>query len=221
MFGRTLAWALTLEAIVTATMPATTDPLLPLSLLESVRGADTPEDADVEYVHELSNKRLGLSDTVYARIQRYTDDAKRNRRLPIQDAIAIATLIGRRPDAEQVFKSAGRRLAGEMYRSISSSRRGLLRFLPALVSRPLALAAGRRVTKRYLNGSLSRIGGYVILAVADSATVNTAPRAIGCTFYEASLGELLKLLVDGGGAIEHVRCAGRNEGSCEWRAEWR
>lgn len=202
-------------------MPATVDALLPLSLLESVRGADTPEDAEAEYVHELRNKRLGLSDTVYAEIQRYTDDAKKNRRVANEKAIAIAKLIGRRPDAEAVFRSAGQRLAGEMYDSISAPRRAFVRFLPAFISRPLALGAGRKVTKRYLNGALSRVGGYIMLAVGESATANTGPRGVGCTFYEASLGELLRRLVNGGGAIEHVRCVERDEGSCEWRAEWR
>lgn len=221
MFRRSLAWALPSAVPISATMPVTVDALLPLSLLESVRGADTPEDAEAEYVHELRNKRLGLSDTVYAEIQRYTEDAKKNRRVGNEKALAIATLIGRRPDAETVFRSAGQRLAGQMYGSISRTRRALVRFLPAFISRPMALAAGRRVTKRYLNGSLNRVGGYVMLSVGDSATANTGPKGIGCTFYEASLGELLRLLVDGGGAIEHVRCVERNEGSCEWRAEWR
>lgn len=202
-------------------MPVTVDALLPLSLLESVRGADTPDDAEAEYVHELRNKRLGLSDTVYAEIQRYTDDARKNRRAGNEKAVAIATLIGRRPDAESVFRSAGTRLAGQMYHSISATRRKFLRFLPAFISRPLALAAGRRVAKRYLNGSLSRVGGYAMLAVPESATAGTGPRGVGCTFYEACFGELLRSLVDGGGAIEHVRCADRSEGSCEWRAEWR
>lgn len=202
-------------------MPATVDALLPLSLLESVRIADTPEEAEAEYVHELRNKRLGLSDTMYAEIQRYTEDAKKSRRVTYEKVVAIATLIGRRPDAEAVFRSGGARLANQMYLSVSGVRRGLLRFLPAFVSRSLALAAGRNVARRYLNGSLSRVGGYVMLAVPESATAGTGPRGIGCTFYEANLGELLKLLVDGGGAIEHVRCAERSEGSCEWRAEWR
>src|SRR5688500_1714355 len=120
-------------------MPATIDALLPLSLLESVRSADMPEDAEAEYVHELRNKRLGLSDTVYAEIQRYTDDARKNRRVGNEKAVAIATLIGRRPDAEAVFRGAGKRLAAQMYDSISSTRRGFLRFLPAFISRPMAL----------------------------------------------------------------------------------
>ena len=202
-------------------MPATVDALLPLSLLEAVRGADTPEDTEAEYVHELRNKRLGLSDTVYAEIQRFTDDAKKNRRVGNEKAIAIAKLIGRRPDAEAIFRGAGKRLAGEMYDSISGARRTLVRFLPAFLSRPLALAGARRVARRYVNGTIGRVGGYVMLSVDESATANTGARGIGCTFYEANLGELLRRLVEGGGAIEHVRCVERNEGTCEWRAEWR
>ena len=202
-------------------MPVTVDALLPLSLLESVRGADTPEDAEAEYVHELRNKRLGLSDTVYAEIQRYTEDARKNRRVGNEKAVAIATLIGRRPDAASVFERAGKRLAGQMYVAVPAVRRGMVRFLPAFVSRPLALAAARRVARRYLNASVSRVGGYVMLAVPESATANTGPKGVGCKFYEAGFGELMRLLVEGGGAIEHVRCMERNEGSCEWRAEWR
>jgi hypothetical protein len=52
-------------------MLATVDALLPLSLLEAVRSIDTPNDqSDAEYVDELRNKRLGLSDTIYTQIKR-------------------------------------------------------------------------------------------------------------------------------------------------------
>ena len=48
-------------------MSPTVDSLLPLSFLEAVRNVDTPDDdPDTELVAELRNKRLGLSDTVYA-----------------------------------------------------------------------------------------------------------------------------------------------------------
>ena len=54
-------------------MLATVDALLPLSLLEAVRNVDTAERFETEYVDELRNKRLGLSDTVYAQIKRHTE----------------------------------------------------------------------------------------------------------------------------------------------------
>ena len=43
----------------------------------------------------------------------------------------------------------------------------------------------------------------------------------GFEYDEATLRELLRLLVNAGGAIEHVRCASRDEGTCEWSAEWK
>ena len=85
-------------------MLATVDALLPLSLLEAVRNVDTPSDQfDAEYVDELRNKRFGLSDTVYAQIKRHTEAVRRRQRIGQDEAIALAKLIGRRPDAEAVW----------------------------------------------------------------------------------------------------------------------
>ena len=74
-------------------MTATVDPLLPLSLLEAVRAVDTPSgEHEAEFVHELRNKRLGLSDTVFAQIKRYTEAVRRNQRPPFDEAVALGTL---------------------------------------------------------------------------------------------------------------------------------
>ena len=90
-------------------MLATVDALLPLSLLEAVRNVDTPADSfEAEYVDELRNKRLGLSDTIYSQIRRHTEAVRRNKRIPQEEAIALAKLIGRRPDAEAIFRAAGK-----------------------------------------------------------------------------------------------------------------
>ena len=52
-------------------------------------------------------------------------------------------------------------------------------------------------------------------------TATSAQRSIGCTYYEAGLKELLRLMVNSVGGVEHVRCNTRGEGNCSWRAEWR
>jgi len=203
-------------------MAATVDPLLPLSLLEAVRNVDTPQgDLEAEFVAELRNKRLGLSDTVHAQIKRYGDAVRRQHR-PLQDeAVALAKLIGRRPDAEAVFRSAGRHLAKEAYLTLSTTVRRTILVLPSLLARPLALRHARRIAARYFDGTIRRVGNYLMLEVPESVTIDTAPRAAGCTYYEAGLRELLRLLIGGGASVEHVRCASRGEGQCEWRAEWR
>src|SRR5215472_5148122 len=72
-------------------MLATVDALLPLSLLEAVRNVDTPSDQlDTEYVDELRNKRLGLSDTIYAQIKRHSEAAKRGQRTGQDESVALA-----------------------------------------------------------------------------------------------------------------------------------
>lgn len=206
-------------------MAATVDALLPLSLLEAVRTVDTPTtpegEYDAEYVAELRNKRLGLSDTIYTQIRRYSDAVKRHQRPARDEAIALARLIGRRPDAEAVFRAAGRHLAREAYLSISPFTRNLLRGLPGFLARPVALGQARRVTERYLSGTLRRVGSFLLLEVPVSVTRDTAPNGAGCAFYDACLRELLRLLIGSTGAVDHVRCATRGEGTCEWRAEWR
>ena len=203
-------------------MTVTVDPLVPLSLLDAVRTVDLPdEELETEFVEELRTKRFGLSDTVFAQIRRYNEAVKRSQRPTAEEAIAIARLIGRRPDAEAVFREAGRALARQTYARIAVPTRRLLHVLPTLLARPLALRQIRRVAERYLAGAVKRVGGTIHLEVRESVTRDTAPKLAGCTFYEAVLRELMQQLVDGAGAVEHVRCASRGEGACEWRAQWR
>ena len=203
-------------------MPSPVDPLIPLSLLEAVRTVDLPDnDLEAEFVHELRNKRLGLSDTVFAQIKRFTEAVRRKQRTDFEEAAGIARLIGRRPDAEAVFREAGRFFARQVYGTLSPVTRKLLRSLPALFTRPIALRQARRVATRYLQGSVRRVGGTILLEVEESVTRDAAPKLGGCSYYESALRELIQLMVGGVGAVDHVRCATRGEGHCEWRAAWR
>jgi len=202
-------------------MSPTVDALLPLSFLEAVRHVDAPDEDVAELVSDLRNKRLGLSETVYNQIKRFTDAVKRRQRTSHDEAVGLATLIGRRPDAEAVFRAAGRYLAGEAYMSISPITRRLLLVLPSLIARPIALRHCRRLSARYFNGRVNRVGSSVYLEVERSVTATSAPRSIGCAYYEAGLKEMLRLMVNSVGGVEHVRCNNRGEGSCAWRAEWR
>jgi hypothetical protein len=127
-------------------MSTTVDALLPLSFLEAVRNVDSPDgDLDAEFVPELRNKRLGLSDTVYAQIKRYTDAARRKERPVFDEAVGLARLIGRRPDAEAVFRAAGRYLAMQTYLSIPAATRQMITVLPSILSRPIALRHVQRL----------------------------------------------------------------------------
>ena len=205
-----------------AQMPRTVNARIPLSLLEAIRRIDTPQDhGETEYVAELRNKRFGLSDTVYTQIRRYNDALRRGQQIPFAEAEGLGTLIGRRPDADALFQNAGLILAADIYESMSRSRRGTIRVLPAFLSRPMALKQLTMIADRYFGGTLVRSGSFLSMKVPDSVTVNGSPKSGGCLFDETALREILRLLTGTGGQVDHVHCSQRGEGACEWRAEWR
>ena len=202
-------------------MSRTVHARIPLSLLEAIRRIDTPQDeTDTEYVPELRNKRLGLSDTVYTQIRRYSDAMKRNQRIPFAEAEGLGTLIGRRPDSAELFRSAGKILAHDVYDGMSATTRGTIRLMPGFVSKPMALKNLTAIVEKYFDGTLEKNGSFLSLSVPDSVTVNGSPKSAGCTFYEEALKELLHLLTNAQGRVEHTQCSQRNEGACEWRADW-
>jgi predicted hydrocarbon binding protein len=203
-------------------MAVTVHPLLPLSFLEAIRDVDTPDgDPEAEYVQELRNKRLGLSDTILAQIKKYSEAVRRNQRPALEEVVALASLLGRRPDAEAVFRSAGRHTARTAYLDLPMATRRLLVIMPQLIARPMALRQARRIAERYFDGQLRRVGSFLFLEVPRSVTLQAAPRAAGCAYYESGLREVLRLLVGTSGVVEHVRCGARGDGACEWRTEWR
>ena len=198
-------------------MSTTVDARLPLSLLEAVRVVDTPEGSvEAEYIEELRSKRLGLSDTVYAQIRRYTDAVRRNERTVRDEAAALARLIGRRTDAHRVFDSAGSHLAREAVQTVSSVRRAAIRRLPGMLARPLALGAARRLAKRYLDAELERVGSSVILLVRDPVTIEGSAVA-GFAFYASAFGTMLEDLTGVPAVV--TRIDGSPPGQ-RWKAAW-
>src|SRR4029078_5393113 len=175
-------------------MPGTVNAIVPLSLLEAVRTVDIPERDDVEYLQEHRNKRLGLSDTVIAQIRRYKDALKRNQQIAIHEASGIARLIGRRPDAEGIFTRAGSIVANRMYQMISGSTRQIIHILPGFIARPLAFRQVKKAGEKSRGASVCGVVASIVLGVRDSVTYGTAPKAVGCLYYESALREMLKLL---------------------------
>ncbi|WP_396216645.1 hypothetical protein [Gemmatimonas sp.] len=198
------------------------DARLPLALLEAVKAIDTPAaELDTDFVHELRNKRLGLSETVLQQIRRYNDAIRARQRIGYDEILALARLIGRRPDADLAFREAGRRWAQAFVDTVSGPCRRAARSLPALIARPMALGALRTIARRYMNGTLVRQGSTLLLEVESPVSADAAPKGAGCGLYEAAFRESLQLLVDADGAVDHVMCRTRGDARCQWRAEWR
>jgi hypothetical protein len=98
--------------------PAAVPAILPLSLLEAIRNLDTPvEDGLDELASEIVVRRLGLSPTVAAQIQRYRAAADKDGTVDLDEVVSVIRLVSRRPDAALVFADAGRRAARYAARS--------------------------------------------------------------------------------------------------------
>jgi len=198
------------------------DARMPLSLLEAVRLIDTPDfEPDAELVHELRNKRFGLSETVNAQIRRYHEMVRKPQRVAYDEVLALSRLLGRRPDADLVFREAGRRLARRALETFSGAGRKAAVSLPALIGRPLALRQLRRLSRTFLDGKLQRLGSALVLEVVSPISADAAPRSAGCGLYEAALRESLQTLAGAEGLVEHVACRARGDASCQWRTDWR
>jgi hypothetical protein len=198
------------------------DAVVPLAFLEAVRALDLPAaDLDTELVHELRNKRFGLSDTVYMQIKRYGEAVRRQQRVPYDEVLALARLVGRRPDADLVFREAGRRVARAALDTVSSTTRRASRSLPSAVGRPLALRHLRAMCRRFLDGTLDRQGSTLLLDVPSAVTADAAVNGGGCGFYEAALRELLLGLTGIDHAMQTVACRSRGDATCQWRTDWR
>ncbi|MBL0170158.1 MAG: hypothetical protein IPP90_05395 [Gemmatimonadaceae bacterium] len=198
------------------------DARLPLSLLEAVKAIDTPEaELDAELVHELRNKRFGLSETVLSQIRRYQDAVRRQQRVPFDEVLALTRLIGRRPDADLAFREAGRRWARAAISTIGATSRSAATSLPSLIGRPIALRQLRRLARRFMDATLVRQGSSLLLEVGSPVSVDAGPGGAGCGLYEAAFRESLHVLADADGAVEHVMCRARGDARCQWRAEWR
>ena len=192
-----------------ATVPA----VIPLSLLEAIRNLDTPvEDGLEELAAEIVARRLGLSTTVAAQIERYRKQAEQGDGVPLDEALSVLRLVGRRPDAELAFADAGRRLAR------LAAPQGALQRAPAGLGRRLGSRAAARVVRRVMGGELRSHSEMPEVAVTDPLPVRALPGGEGCGFYGSAVAELLRRLTGFEGAIVHEQCRGRGDAVCLWRA---
>jgi len=192
--------------------------LLPLSLLEAIRNLDAPvEDGLDELAEEIVVRRLGLSPTVAAQIQRYRTAADREGTVEFDEVVSVLRLVGRRPDAPLVFADAGRRAARYAARSQSRSARTLARVSPARLARRVSLRAAARLARRFFWGELRAPAGPTEVRMTDPLSIVAFPDGAACTFYGSAYGELLRSLTAFEGAMLHEHCRSRGDEACVWR----
>jgi hypothetical protein len=200
-------------SISTDTVPA----LVPLSLLEAIRNLDTPlDDGLQELSQEVVAKRLGLSTTVAAQIERYQEDAARGARVARDEALGVFRLVGRRPDAGLAFADAGRRAARHAARAARTSA-ALVKVSPAGLSRTVALRAARSVCRAQFDADLRAAGAAIEVKVPEPLSIEAWPDGAACGFFGSLFAELLRVIGGYEGAMTHERCRARGDLACAWR----
>ncbi len=193
--------------------------LIPLSLLEAIRNLDTPvEDGLDELAEEIVVRRLGLSPTVAAQIQRYRQTAERDGAVDADEAISVLRLVGRRVDAPLVFTDAGRRAARYATRVHARPAWTLSRVSAGGFARRIAHRSAGHLARRVFGGALGSGAEGIEVRMADSLSVAALPDGSACSFYGAAYGELLRRLTGFEGAMLHERCRGRGNDACVWRS---
>ncbi|MBI4420093.1 MAG: hypothetical protein HY560_04640 [Gemmatimonadetes bacterium] len=195
-----------------------TDAAVPLTILESIQRLDAPVgDGLAEFHPELAVKRLGMSETVAAQIDRYRQLARRSRRVDTEEVAALFRLVGRRSDAGLVFADAGRLAGRRAVQVLGASTVRTVRSLPAFARNGIGFVLARRAA-RMLEASLQRESGLPSAIIADPPSAAATPGGSGCGFYGSALAEILRALTDFDGALLHLRCRSRGEEVCQWRA---
>jgi hypothetical protein len=193
--------------------------LIPLSLLEAIRNLDTPvEDGLDELAEEIAVRRLGLSPTVAAQIQRYRQTAERDGGVDADEAISVLRLVGRRADAPLVFADAGRRAARYATRVHARPAWTLSRVSAGGLARRIAQRSAGHLARRVFGGDLGSSHEGIQVRMTDSLSVTALPDGSACAFYGAAFGELLRRLTGFEGAMLHERCRARGNDACIWRS---
>jgi hypothetical protein len=192
--------------------------LIPLSLLEALRNLDTPvEDGMDELAEEIVVRRLGLSPTVAAQIQRYRQSAERGGKVESDEVLSVLRLVGRRPDAPLVFADAGRRAARYAARSRGRSSKTLARMSPRGVARRIVMRSYTRLARTFFDGEVSDRGPNVEVKMAAPLSIVALPTGEACLFYGSAYLELLRALTGFEGALLHQQCIARGHNACLWQ----
>lgn len=201
--------------------PASITPLFPLLLLETMRDMDQPEEVlEEEDVTTSLPRRLGLSDVVGVQIRRFQAEAKQNRLQTPQPVMDLMRLVIRRPDAEEIFRETGRRVARHFWEQRAAAVRTLVRVAPHSLARVVASRAARRMLRRIAGGRKFSVARWPVeLRIQTPLTVQADPSGAACSFYAGAFSELMQFYTGRTYRITHAECETRDAGMCRWTVE--
>jgi bacteriochlorophyll 4-vinyl reductase len=197
---------------------ASVTPVFPLILLETMRDMDRPEEVlEGENLAASMPRRLGLSDVVFTQIHRFKDAVKRKQLQRAETVVDLLRLVIRRPDADEIFEEAGRRVARHFWELRSAAFRRTVRWLPQGAKMRSARKAALKLFRQLAGDGKFDVGlKPVSLMIARSITAEADPGGAACAFYTGVLAELVTEYTGRRHSATHSRCEARGAPACEW-----
>jgi predicted hydrocarbon binding protein len=201
--------------------PPSITPLFPLILLETLRDRDRPEEVlEDEDLSVSLPRRLGLSDVVGVQIRRFQEEVKNKRLQSTPQMIDLMRLVVRRPDAEEIFTEAGRRIAHHNWQQRTSTMRGVLRVMPNPIPRIAARRAARRMFRQIAGDSQLSVGRWPVdVRMRNSLSARVDPNGSACALYAGAFAEIMQLHTGKSYRVLHTECAARGAEACQWTVE--
>lgn len=198
----------------------TVTPIFPLILLETMRDMDRPEEVlEGEDLAASMPRRLGLSDVVFLQIHKFREETRKKRLQSTATVEDLIRLVIRRPDCDEIFEEAGRRVARRAWEERRAASRRWVRLLPAgMKARAAARAARKLVGQLAGTASLEVESKPFQVRLTGSLTSQADPGGAACAFYTGVVEELLTEYTGRDHRAAHPRCAARAGGACEWTA---
>ena len=192
--------------------------ILPLSLLESVRTHDRPDEIlEDENLTASLPRRFGLSDVIHSQIRRYEEARRKGRPVPARELVDLIRLVIRRPDAEEILDEAGRDLVARYLDGLAGRRARFARILPGPIARAALARRARLLSRRIAAGAEPLIlRAPVRVRLRNSITAEVDPGGVACRLYTSAFRALSERYLRAGAAAEHNRCATRGDDLCEW-----
>jgi len=187
-----------------------------------MRDSDRPDEILEDEDITLSlPRRLGLSEVVRVQIARFEEEVRHHRAQFASQVEDLYRLVIKRPDAEQIFIDAGRRVAVHYWTERRSSVRSFIGMLPKPLALLAAQRAGRRMFRDLEGPSRIRLTRRpVALRIEDSLSARADPGGAACCLYSGALAQLLEIYTGRGYRVTHPVCAADGGGRvCEWTVE--
>jgi predicted hydrocarbon binding protein len=195
-------------------------PAFPLLLLETMRDMDRPEEVlEGENLAVSLPRRLGLSDVVYLQIHKFREETKRRRLQSHATVEDLVRLVIRRPDADEIFEEAGRRVARRAWEEKRGASRFGLRLLPAGMRMGAAARGVRRLLRQIAGSAALEVSPRPLrVRLAGCLTAAADPGGAACAFYTGAIAETLTRYTGREHAVQHPHCESRRGEACEWTA---